>query len=236
MSAPGAPVIVRDRYLDTIATTQLTLHARVSSRTTSAGLPPALEASKAPHPPAGAAPSSLPTAEGEVRKRAQVIDEGHAGPDRLAAVDLAGRATAEIDERGDQQGYLRSGCRGNAGTPASGEITPTLLGSARHPGNLPGVVLPRSPIRSFASGFMRGKSPQTAVFSGYNDSTHNGVRRMSLETWTDERLDDLATTVVALPTKVAALGEAVEHLNDETRALRDELAGETRALREEVAA
>jgi hypothetical protein len=59
---------------------------------------------------------------------------------------------------------------------------------------------------------------------------------MSVQTWTDERLDDLATMVVGLPTKVAALGEAVEGLNEETRALRDELTGETRALREELAA
>jgi hypothetical protein len=59
---------------------------------------------------------------------------------------------------------------------------------------------------------------------------------MSVETWTDERLDDLATTVVALPTKVAALGEAVDHLHEETRALREDLAGETRALREDLAA
>jgi hypothetical protein len=59
---------------------------------------------------------------------------------------------------------------------------------------------------------------------------------MSVETWTDERLDDLATAVVGLPAKVAALAEAVEHLDEGNRALRDELTGETRALREELAA
>ena len=59
---------------------------------------------------------------------------------------------------------------------------------------------------------------------------------MAIRTWTDERLDDLATAVLDLPSKVAALREAVEHLNEETRALRDGLAGETRALREELSA
>ena len=59
---------------------------------------------------------------------------------------------------------------------------------------------------------------------------------MTVQSWTDERLDDLATTLVPLPTKVAALAEAVEHLNEETRTLRQDVTGETRALREELSA
>jgi predicted nucleic acid-binding Zn-ribbon protein len=59
---------------------------------------------------------------------------------------------------------------------------------------------------------------------------------MAVQSWTDERLDDLATSLLPLPVKVAALAEAVEHLHEETRTLREDVTGETRALRDELAA
>jgi hypothetical protein len=48
--------------------------------------------------------------------------------------------------------------------------------------------------------------------------------------WTDARLDDLATMLVPVPAEVAALRASVEHLSDENRALRDELAATQRQL------
>jgi len=59
---------------------------------------------------------------------------------------------------------------------------------------------------------------------------------MKVQSWTDERLDDLAAALVPLPATVAALAETVEHLDEETTLLRQDLAGETRALRNELAA
>jgi hypothetical protein len=67
--------------------------------------------------------------------------------------------------------------------------------------------------------------------------------------WTDARLNDLAATLEPVPTKVAALAEAVEHLDGTTHALEllpaqvavlaaavERLTDENRVLREELAA
>ena len=49
-------------------------------------------------------------------------------------------------------------------------------------------------------------------------------------TWTDERLNDLAANLRPLPEQVAKVVQAVEHLTDETRALR----GDVGAVREDL--
>ena len=67
--------------------------------------------------------------------------------------------------------------------------------------------------------------------------------------WSDARLNDLAAVLEPVPTKVAALTEAVEHLDGMARALQplpvqvavlaaavERLTDENRALREELAA
>jgi hypothetical protein len=48
--------------------------------------------------------------------------------------------------------------------------------------------------------------------------------------WSDARLNDLAATLEPVPTRVAALTEAVARLTDENRALRAELASMQRQL------
>ena len=55
-------------------------------------------------------------------------------------------------------------------------------------------------------------------------------------TWTDERLNDLAATLRPLPEQVAKVVQAVEHLTDETRALRGDVGGreDLRFLREDL--
>jgi outer membrane murein-binding lipoprotein Lpp len=73
--------------------------------------------------------------------------------------------------------------------------------------------------------------------------------RRAIEAWTDARLDELAAALEPLPTKVAALETAVEHLKHLAAALEptfaqiavlsasvDRLTDENRALRAELAA
>jgi hypothetical protein len=69
------------------------------------------------------------------------------------------------------------------------------------------------------------------------------------EEWTDERLNDLATSLQPIPTQVAMLAAGVAHLDDVTKQLQpvpaqiavlaagmEQLAIENRALRTELAA
>ncbi len=51
--------------------------------------------------------------------------------------------------------------------------------------------------------------------------------------WTDERIDDLATSLRPLPAEVAKLSEAVDRLSGETRSLREDFMSEVRSLRED---
>jgi chromosome segregation ATPase len=44
-----------------------------------------------------------------------------------------------------------------------------------------------------------------------------------VESWTDERLDDLAAALRPLPEQVAKLSEAVDRLTGETRSIRADL-------------
>lgn len=73
--------------------------------------------------------------------------------------------------------------------------------------------------------------------------------RRTAEEWTDPRLDELAAALDPLPTKVAVLSTAVEHLKDMGATLEpllaqvavlsasvDRLTDENRVLREELAA
>ena len=55
-----------------------------------------------------------------------------------------------------------------------------------------------------------------------------------MDTWTDERIDDLAHTLAPVPSKLAELAEAVDHLETDVRALRGEFSGETLALRQQL--
>lgn len=51
-----------------------------------------------------------------------------------------------------------------------------------------------------------------------------------METWTDERLDDLAAALRPLPTEVAKITEAVDRLTDETHSLRQDLSASQRQI------
>ncbi len=64
----------------------------------------------------------------EIRDRPDEIDERYRGPHFLAAVDLVGRATADIDERRYQQTNLDSGQHYRANFLHSAHFAP-LLGS-----------------------------------------------------------------------------------------------------------
>lgn len=55
---------------------------------------------------------------------------------------------------------------------------------------------------------------------------------MTSESWTDERLDDLAAALRPLPEQVAGLVTAVDHLTEAIKAQREE----TRALRTDLMA
>jgi predicted nucleic acid-binding Zn-ribbon protein len=57
-----------------------------------------------------------------------------------------------------------------------------------------------------------------------------------LDSWTDERLNDLAASLASLPADVAKLTGAVEALEEQTRSLRQDLGEETSSLRQELAA
>lgn len=59
---------------------------------------------------------------------------------------------------------------------------------------------------------------------------------MTAEPWTDERITELAAALGPLHVRVAELTEAVHHLQEETRSLRQDLNGETLELRQELAA
>ena len=48
--------------------------------------------------------------------------------------------------------------------------------------------------------------------------------------WTDARLDDLAAALAPVPAEVAALRALVDHLCDENRVLREEVAAAQRQL------
>ena len=52
----------------------------------------------------------------------------------------------------------------------------------------------------------------------------------SMETWTDERLDDLAASLRPLPSEVAKVTEAVDRLTTETRSLRGDLSASQRQI------
>ena len=56
-----------------------------------------------------------------------------------------------------------------------------------------------------------------------------------METWTDERLDDLAATLRPLPAEVARLSAEVRSVTEETRAFRQEMREDMRALRSDFA-
>jgi len=53
---------------------------------------------------------------------------------------------------------------------------------------------------------------------------------MPPDSWTDARLDDLAATLRPLPEQVARVATAVEHLTDETKALRADLSQSQRQI------
>jgi len=51
-----------------------------------------------------------------------------------------------------------------------------------------------------------------------------------MQTWTDERLDDLAATLRPLPEQVAKVAQAVDHLTEETKALRKDMSQSQRQI------
>src|SRR5688572_16963238 len=55
---------------------------------------------------------------------------------------------------------------------------------------------------------------------------------MPPEAWTDDRLDELARRVGPLPEEVAKVSQAVEHLADELKSLREGSRQELTAIRE----
>ena len=55
-----------------------------------------------------------------------------------------------------------------------------------------------------------------------------------MDTWTDQRMDDLARALAPVPSKLAELQEAVDHLETDVGALRGEFNGETLALRQQL--
>jgi hypothetical protein len=80
---------------------------------------------------------------------------------------------------------------------------------------------------------LRGAAPQAVrrpfagqrALHGYDDEYP-----MAPETWTDERLDDLAAALRPLPEQVAGLVAAVDHLADETKAMRVDLSASQRQI------
>jgi len=65
------------------------------------------------------------------------------------------------------------------------------------------------------------------VLDGIGQTT---VHEMPSDSWTDARLDDLAATLRPLPEQVARVATAVEHLTDETKALRADLSQSQRQI------
>jgi hypothetical protein len=53
---------------------------------------------------------------------------------------------------------------------------------------------------------------------------------MPSDTWPDERLNELAETLRPLPEQVAKVAQAVDHLTDETKALRADMSASQRQI------